>query len=47
MTSGNEWFGKIKSRAKVVGEQAKNRIEKLTETLDKKLKEAQEDLEKC
>jgi len=47
MTSANGWFTKIKSRAQSVHETAKTRIEKLTVTLDKKLQEAQEDLEKC
>ncbi|CAF3782621.1 unnamed protein product [Rotaria sp. Silwood1] len=46
MTSPTEWFGKLKSQAKSIQETAKTRIEKLTETLDKKLKEAQEDLER-
>jgi hypothetical protein len=46
MATGNDWLGKFKSRAKAVQETAKNRIEKLSETLDKKIKEAQEDLER-
>ncbi len=46
MSSSNQWFGKLVSRAKSVQEQAKNGIEKLSVTLDKKIKEAQEDLEK-
>ncbi len=47
MSSSNQWFGKLVSRAKSVQEQAKNGIEKLSVTLDKKIKEAQVDLEKC
>ncbi len=43
MTSPNQLFGYLKSRAKSVSAG----IGKITETLDKKLKEAQEDLEKC
>ncbi|CAF3568334.1 unnamed protein product [Rotaria sordida] len=46
MYSANEWFGKLKSRAKSVHETAKTQIANITETLDKKLKEAQDDLEK-
>ena len=46
MTSPNQIFGFIKSRAKSVRETAKSGLEKFTETVDKKLKEAQEDLEK-
>ncbi len=44
--ASNDWFGKIKSRAKSVQETAKNRLDKLSDTLDKKIKEAQEDLDK-
>ena len=44
--SGSGWLGKIKSQAKSVQETAKNRLEKLSETLDNKIKEAREDLEK-
>ncbi len=44
--ASNDWFGKIKSRAKSVQETAKTRLEKLSDTLDKKIKEAQEDLDK-
>ncbi|CAF4490674.1 unnamed protein product [Rotaria sp. Silwood2] len=44
MTTPTEWFGKLKSRAKSVQETAKTQIEKLTETIDKKLKEAEDDL---
>ncbi|CAF5175048.1 unnamed protein product, partial [Rotaria magnacalcarata] len=46
MTSANEWFGKIKSRALSVKKTATTRFGELTETIDKKLKEAQDDLEK-
>jgi hypothetical protein len=45
MTSTNQIFGFIKSRAKSVRESAASSIEKITETLDRKLKTAQEDLE--
>ncbi|CAF2713616.1 unnamed protein product [Rotaria sp. Silwood2] len=44
MTTATEWFGKLKSRAKSVQETAKTQIEKLTDTIDKKLKEAEDDL---
>ena len=47
MTSPNQFLGFIKSRAKSARETAMSRMEKITETLDKTLKEAQEDLEKC
>jgi hypothetical protein len=46
MAATNQWIGVLKSRAKSVQETAKSRIDKFTVTLDKKLKEAQEDLEK-
>jgi hypothetical protein len=46
MTSPNQIFGFIKSRAKSVREVAKSGLEKFTEAMDNKLKEAQEDLEK-
>lgn len=44
--SGSGWLGKIKSGAKSLQETAKNRLEKVSETLDSKLKEARDDLEK-
>ena len=44
--SGSGWLGKIKSGAKSLQETAKNRLEKVSETLDHKLKEARDDLEK-
>lgn len=46
MAQNNDWFGKLKSRARSVQETAKTRLEKLSETVDKKLKEAQDDLER-
>lgn len=45
MTS-NGWFKKIKDQAQIVQGSAKNRLAHFTDTLDKKLKEAQDDLEK-
>ena len=46
MTMRNQWFGKVKSRVKLAQETAKTKIEKITVTIDKKLKEAQEEIEK-
>ena len=46
MTSPNQIFGFMKSRAKSVRETARSGLEKITESMDKKLKEVQEDLEK-
>ena len=46
MASGNKWLGKIRSGAKSVQEAAKTRLEKVSETIDKKIKEAQEDLDR-
>ncbi len=47
MSSGRQWLGNLKSKVKSAQETAKNRLEQLTDTIDKKLKEAQEELEKC
>lgn len=44
--SGSGWLGKIKSGAKSMQQTAQNRLEKLSQTLDDKLKEARDDLEK-
>jgi hypothetical protein len=44
--ASNKWLGKLKSGAKSVQEAAKIRLEKVSETLDKTLKEAQEDLDR-
>lgn len=44
--SGSGWFGKIKSGAKSLQETAKNRLEKVSESLDQKLKEARDDLDR-
>lgn len=41
--ASNDWFEKMKKRAQMLQETTKA---KLSETVDKKLKEAQEDLEK-
>lgn len=46
MSGNNDWFGKLKSRAKSVQESAKTSLVKLSDTVDKKLKEAQDDLER-
>lgn len=46
MSSDNGWLGKVKSRVKSAQETAKNRLEKFSETVEKTIKEAQEDLEK-
>ena len=40
------WLGRIKSGAKSVQQTAQNRLEKLSQTLDDKIKEAREDLER-
>lgn len=43
--ASNDWFGKMKKRAQMFQETAKTKLDKLSETVDKKVKEVQEDLE--
>ncbi len=44
--AANGWLGKLKSGAKSVQEAAKNRLEKVSESLEKTRRETQEDLDR-
>jgi hypothetical protein len=44
--ASNDWFGKIKKRAQTLQETAKTKLDKLSETVDKKINGVQENLEK-
>ncbi len=44
--ASNDWFGKIKKHAQTFQETAKTKFDKLSETVDKKIKEVQENREK-
>ena len=45
--ASNGWLQRIKDQAQTVQGSAKKSLVKFTDSLDKKLKEAQDDLEKC